>query len=137
MHASTYLGFVQAPESFQQITQIAANTIQVLKRISIIRWRVKGFIGAYGIILESRHVGLHGLLHVSGRNKCRRQVDVAVDEVGLEAHCVAIILERLLELPTLLVNVAKVAVEDEQLAMALEALVFTPTCKLRPTAGSV
>lgn len=56
------------------------------KRLGISRWRLemakKGW-KPHRIILKRRHVSLHGLLHVTSSNKCRGEIDVAVDKVGL------------------------------------------------------
>ena len=40
-------------------------------------------VPTYRIVLQGGDVGLHGTLHVPGRNQGRRQVDVPVDEVRL------------------------------------------------------
>ena len=44
--------------------------------------------GTHRVVLEAGDVGLHGALHVPRRHQRRRQVDVAVDEVGLQADSV-------------------------------------------------
>lgn len=95
------------------------------------------FVGfTYGIVLQSRDVGLHGLLHVAGGDQSGRQIDVAIDEVGLEANGPAIVLERLLQHAVLLVHVAEIAGNvDESLVVTdllyINNLVCTCTCTPR------
>jgi hypothetical protein len=71
---------------------------------------VVGGLATNRVVLEAGDVGLHGALHVAGRHQRRRQVDVAVDEVWLEADGVPVVVQSLLQLALLLVDVAEVGV---------------------------
>lgn len=64
----------------------------------------------YRVVLESRYISLHSTFHVSCCNQSRCQVDISIDEVRLEAQRVAIMLNRLLQLTTLLKHIAQVGV---------------------------
>ena len=64
----------------------------------------------YWIILQRGDVSLHGALHVASSHQGGGQVDVAVDEVGLEADRVPVVVERLLQLTSLFKHVPKVGV---------------------------
>lgn len=64
---------------------------------------------AYGIVLQCSDVGLHGLLHIACGHQCRCQIDVTIDEVGLETHSPPIVVQSLLQLTVLLVYVAQIA----------------------------
>lgn len=48
------------------------------------------------IVLQGRHIGLDRLLHVVGGHQRRGKVDVAVNEVWLESHCMPIVLQGFL-----------------------------------------
>lgn len=69
------------------------------------------------IILKRCDVSLNRLLHIASSNKCGCQVDVAVDEVGLQANSMPIVLQRLLKLTTFLVNIAQVAKSSKKIGM--------------------
>lgn len=63
--------------------------------------------------MQGGDVGLHGLLHVTIGDQGGRQINVAVDKVGLQADRVPIVLEGERQLATLLVHVAQVAAMQE------------------------
>lgn len=75
---------------------------------------------SYRVVLEGRDVGLYGPLHVAGGHKGGCQVDVAVDEVGLQPDGVLVVLEGLLQLAALLVHVAQVGVGLRQERVLLD-----------------
>lgn len=64
----------------------------------------------YRIVLQCGDVRLDSLLHVPGRHQRRSEVDVSVDEVWLEPHGVSVVIQRLLQLTSLLEHIAQVAV---------------------------
>ncbi len=65
---------------------------------------------SYWIILKRRNVSLNCTLHIPGRDQSRRQFDGSIDEVRLESDGVAVVVESLFKLATLLMDVAQVVV---------------------------
>lgn len=63
--------------------------------------------------MQGGDVGLYGLLHVTIGDQGGRQINVAVDKVGLQADRVPIVLEGERQLAPLLVHVAQVAAMQE------------------------
>lgn len=44
------------------------------------------YIATDRIVLKSGEIRMHRLLEITGRDKCRGKVNIAVDEVGFQLH---------------------------------------------------
>lgn len=60
--------------------------------------------------MKRRRVALYGAFDVARRDECRRQIDITVDEIGLELDGVSIAVERELKLASLFVDVSQIRV---------------------------
>ena len=60
--------------------------------------------------MKRRRVALYGAFDVSRRDERRRQIDITVDEIGLELDGVSIAVERELKLASLFVDVSQIRV---------------------------
>ena len=84
---------------------------------------------AHRVVGQCGRVGLHGVLEIAGGHECGGQVDVSVDEVGLQADRALVQAERVRQLPALLVHVAQVRVRLGQMGIRADRV---PTIVRRP-----
>ncbi len=64
----------------------------------------------YRIVTKCVDIGIDGSLHIAGCNQGRGQIDVAIDEVGLQGDGMSVILQGFLKLSSFLVYIAQVRV---------------------------
>lgn len=75
--SKTYLRFIQSSKCFQQISQITANAIQILKKNIMMKNLLDlSAVFTYRIILKCCNISLNCLFHFSGCYKCCSQIYV-------------------------------------------------------------
>ena len=91
----------------------------------------------YWIILKWGDISLDSSLHVTGSHQGSSKVDVSINEVGLQSDRVSIVVQRLLQLTTLLEHIAQVGVRLGQHGVLLDGqggevgwLFISPTLKM-------